>query len=382
MKLFEIAYYVPLSGFTISPSKAADLYGFCNLTCMAVICFWIVIKMDVLIFLFLKVYIICSVSCVPSLSHYFDICFCSLLSLSTCSFFSAYCTVRPSSLSGGYNHQAFRPYGPASSQWGSRGPHHAQFSRYDQQRGPFPSQNSLYPTPSYGNYPPQEAPRGSFGPSWEQRPTVAMQAPSPQENCNYGQPQGADHGQPDSYSQTPVQHYGHGYGEQAPVSSTQAYGQNVPPQHSYPYASSAPMQQNYPPYGSVPAADGYNHPSPATASSAYPQQAAQLVAGYGLPGGPGLAGGYPYRTPQPGYTEKPAANNAVYGYQAQADLAYGSAQAPSAYAASTPGQLGYGQPAPTQPGYDRSIPQPAGEYADVPMAAGYGKSASPQPVYP
>ncbi|XP_022861691.1 far upstream element-binding protein 2-like [Olea europaea var. sylvestris] len=360
-------------------------------------------------------------------------------------------TVRPSSHSGGYSQQAFRPRGPASSQWGSRGPHHSQFSRYDLQRGPFPSQNPQYPTPSYGNYPPQQAPRSSFGPSWEQRPQVAMQAPSPQANYNYGQSQGPDYGQPTPYSQAPAQQYGHGYSEvkydhqasaqhyrqmasqptvyaqggthpgyapqdqygkaptygmlqrgpqapsyvqprpnqpgdmpyQAPVSSTQAYGQNVPPQQSYPYASSGPMQQNYPPYGSVPSADGYNHPPPATASSAgYPQQAAQPVAGYGQPGGQqasaypqtGPTGGYPYQSSQPAYNEQPAANNA-YGYQAPADPAYGSAHAPSAYAAPTTGQLGYGQPAPTQPGYDQSIPQPAGAYGSVP-------AASPQPVYP
>ncbi|KAL2520267.1 KH domain-containing protein [Forsythia ovata] len=361
--------------------------------------------------------------------------------------------VRPSSLSGGYSQQAFRPRGPVSSQWGSRGPHHAQFSRYDPQRGPFPSQNSQYPTPSYGNYPQQQAPRSSFGPSWEQRPPVAMQAPSPQANYNYGQSQGTDYGQPTPYSQTPAQHYAHGYGEgkydhhasaqhysqmasqptvyaqggthpgyapqdqygkpptyglpprgsqvqsyvqprpnqpgempyQAPVSSTQAYG-NVPPQQSYPYASSGPMQQNYPPYGSVPSVDGYTHPPPATASSAgYPPQAAQPVAGYGQPGGqqpPAYAqtvpaGGYPYPTSQPGYTEQPATNSAAYGYQAPADPAYGSAQGPAAYATTATGQLGYAQQAPTQPGYDQS-----GAYGSVPAAAGYGKSASPQPVYP
>ncbi|CAA2985723.1 Hypothetical predicted protein [Olea europaea subsp. europaea] len=212
----------------------------------------------------------------------------------------------------------------------------------------------------------------------------AMGSCPSQENYNYGQPQGADYGQPDSYSQTPVQHYGHGYGEVKcdHHASAQHYKQMVSQPIVYAQGGTHPGYAPQDQYGKAPTYDGYSHPSPATASSAYPQQAAQPVAGYGLPGGPGLAGGYPYRTPQPGYTEKPAANNAAYGYQAQADLAYGSAQAPSAYAASTPGRLGYGQLAPTQPGYDQPIPQPAGAYAGVPMATGYGKSASPQPVYP
>lgn len=84
-------------------------------------------------------------------------------------------------LSSGYNQQAFHPRGSVASQWGPRGPHQAQFSAYDYlQRGPNPSQNSLYPPQAYGQYPPQQAPRNSYGPSWEQRPPATMQGPSPQ----------------------------------------------------------------------------------------------------------------------------------------------------------------------------------------------------------
>lgn len=89
--------------------------------------------------------------------------------------------MRPSPLSGGYSQQAFRPRGPGGSQWGNRGPHPGQFMGYDyQQRGPYPTQNPQYPAPPYGNYPPQQGPRSSFGPGWEQRPPATMHGQLPQ----------------------------------------------------------------------------------------------------------------------------------------------------------------------------------------------------------
>lgn len=88
--------------------------------------------------------------------------------------------MRPSPLSGGvgYHQPAFRPRGPVAPQWGNRG-HPGQYMGYDyQQRGPYPSQNSQYPAPQYGNYS-QQGPRSSFGPSWEQRPPAAMHGQPP-----------------------------------------------------------------------------------------------------------------------------------------------------------------------------------------------------------
>ncbi|KAL3845706.1 hypothetical protein ACJIZ3_003109 [Penstemon smallii] len=308
-------------------------------------------------------------------------------------------TARPSPLSGGYNQQGFRPRGPAAQQWGHRGPHHAQYSSYDYpQRGQYPSQGSQYPTPSYGNYPPQHGPRSNYGPSWEQRPPPSMRGPSSQGNYNYGQQQG-----PPDYGHPPAKPYGHGYNEvkydqnygpmgsqqtpyaqgaqnqyskpptygmqpqaaphaqpyvqprpsqpgevpyQGPVSSTPSYGQSVPPQQqSYPYGSSGQMQQAYPP--------PYGPPAAAPPASGY----AQPVVGYNnQPVAPtypqAAAGGYGSYPPPP---VQPAANNAAYGYQGQADpAAYGAtAQVPAGtYPAGQ--QTGYAQPTQTQPSYDQS----------------------------
>ncbi|KZV50902.1 far upstream element-binding protein 1-like [Dorcoceras hygrometricum] len=334
-------------------------------------------------------------------------------------------TSRPSSHSSGYGQHSSRPRGPVASQWGSRGPHHGQFSGYEYpQRGPYPSQSSQYP---YGNYTAQQGPRSNFSSSWEQRPNA--RGPPPQGNYNYGQ--GPDYGHPPHYSQTPAQPYGHGYNEvkydhhstqqhfghmgpqqtpyaqsgaqsgygpqdqygKPPVYSmppqgthpqqygqprpsqpgvmphqgTQSYGQNVPSQQPYQYPTSGQMQQNYPPYGSTVSSDGYSHAAPAmTPASGYPAQGGQLVAGYGQqpPTYPqsGATGGYSsYPAAQTGYAEQPAAANTGYGYQGQADAAYG-------------GQVGaYAQPSQTQSTYDQS-----GGYGSAPVAAAYATSASPQ----
>ncbi|KAL4341602.1 hypothetical protein GQ457_08G009030 [Hibiscus cannabinus] len=74
-------------------------------------------------------------------------------------------------------------------QWGPRG-HPSQTGSYDyQQRGPYPSQNSHY-QPPYGGYPShQMAPRGNFGPSWEQRPHN-MQGPPQSGGYDYYSRQG------------------------------------------------------------------------------------------------------------------------------------------------------------------------------------------------
>ncbi|KAK7308904.1 hypothetical protein RJT34_05231 [Clitoria ternatea] len=172
-------------------------------------------------------------------------------------------------------------------------------------------------------------------------------------------------------------------------STAQSYGTNVPTQQPYPYAASGPSQAAYPTYGSAPAADGYNHPPPASGplytqqpggQPSYSQPAAQPAASYAQVGPTGY-GAYP--SSQQSYPEQPAANNAVYGYQAPQDPGYNSGAAP-AYSAATTGQPAYGQPAPTQTGYEQSNPQSAG-YAAAPASApaAYGKTLSPQPAaYP
>ncbi|XP_073023452.1 uncharacterized protein [Primulina eburnea] len=152
-----------------------------------------------------------------------------------------------------------------------------------------------------------------------------------------------------------------------PHQGAQSYGQNVPTQQSYQYPSSGQMQQNYPSYGSTVSSDGYSHAPPAMApASGYPAQGGQPVAGYGQqpPAYPqtGPTGGYgSYPVAQTGYAEQPAVSNTGYGYQGQADAAYG-------------GQVGaYAQPSQTQPTYDQS-----GGYGTAPVAAAYAKNTSPQ----
>ncbi|XP_073062735.1 uncharacterized protein [Primulina eburnea] len=340
-------------------------------------------------------------------------------------------TSRPSPHSSGYGQQSSRPRGHAASQWGSRGPHHGQFSGYEYpQRRPYPSQSSQYPPPAYGNYPPQQGPRSNFGSSWEQRPQAAVRGPSPQGNYNYGQ-QGPDYGHPPPYSQTPAQPYGHGYNEvkydhhfaqqhfghmgrqqtsygqggaqsgydpqdqygkqqmysmppqgthpqhygqprpsppgAMPHQGAQSYGQNVPSQQSYQYPSSGQMQPNYPPYGSTVSSDGYSHTPPAMTPAS----------GYPAQGGQPVAGygQQPPAYPQPGttggYGSYPAAQTGYAEQTSASNTGYGyQGQSDAAYG----GQVGaYGQPSQTQPTYDQS-----GGYGSAPVAAAYAKSASPQ----
>ncbi|KAI3460717.1 hypothetical protein Pfo_017380 [Paulownia fortunei] len=334
-------------------------------------------------------------------------------------------TIRPSPLSGGYNQQSFRPRGPNAPPWVPRRPHHAQFSGYDYpQRGPYPSQGSQYTPASYGNYPPQQAPRSNFGPSWEQRPPASMHGPSPQGNYKYGQQQGPDYGQAPPYSQTPAQPYVHGYNEvkydhQAPqhfgqmgsqpttyaqggthsgygpqdqfkppvygmqpqASHSQSYsqakpsqpgevpyqgpissyGQNVVPQQLYPYASSGPMQQSYPPYGSVATTGGYSH-APATASaSGYPAQVGQPVAAYGQPGLQQPAT-YPHAGPAGGYGSYPTAQP-VYPEQPAANNA------------------AYGYQAPADPAYGGAQGPAAAYPAAAAVQSGYAQPGQAQPSY-
>ncbi|XP_022875673.1 uncharacterized protein LOC111394130 [Olea europaea var. sylvestris] len=338
-------------------------------------------------------------------------------------------TIWQSPLSSGYNQQAFHPRGSVASQWGPRGPHQAQFSAYDYlQRGPNPSQNSLYPPQAYGQYPPQQAPRNSYGPSWEQRPPATMQGPSPQ--INYGQPT--------PYSQTPAQHFGlpgysevkyddyvssqqfgntgsqptayaqsgtySGYGSQdqygkppmydvqpqvhhsqsygqprpnqlgevsyqGPAAPSQAYGQTVPPQQPYPYVSTGPVQHSYAPYGSVPPADGYSHPPSTTASgSGYPVQGGQPVAGYGQPGGQQTPA-YIQAGPTGGYGSYPSTQPGHNEQPAANTTAYGyQGQIDPAYG-SAQGPAGYGAPATGQSVYTQPAPAQAGY--NVPQSGGY-----------
>ncbi|KAF2290377.1 hypothetical protein GH714_012477 [Hevea brasiliensis] len=238
-------------------------------------------------------------------------------------------TVRSSPYSGSFNQQhSYRPRGPTGpSNWGPRGPHSSQPNPCDYHlRGPYPSQSSQYPPPSYGGYPPQQM--------------------GPEANYNYGQPHGPDYGHQAPYSQAvpsqqgyghgydepkydnhaPMQHpYGHGssqpvypqasnqpgyraqqqYGKQpscgmplqgpppqsygpprpsqlgdmpyqGPIQSSQSYGPNVPPQQQYPYASSG---QSYPSNGSASGAEGNNQAMP-TSGPGYPQQGSQPVPCY------------------------------------------------------------------------------------------------------
>lgn len=338
-------------------------------------------------------------------------------------------TIRQSPLSSGYNQQASHPRGSFASQWGPRGPHHAQFSGYDYpQSGSYPSQNSLYPPQAYGQYPPQQAPRSSYGPSWEQRPPASMQGPSPQVN----------YGQPTPYSQTPAQHFGlpgysevkydnyassqqfgntgsqstayaqsgphSGYGSQdqygkppmfdvqpqvhhsqsygqprpnqpgevpyqGPAAPAQAYGQTLPPQQPYPHVSTGPVQQSYAPYGSVPPADGYSHPPSTTASgSGYPVQGGQPVAGYGQPGGQQTPA-YIQAGPTGGYGSYPSTQPGHNEQPAANTAAYGYQwQIDPAYG-SAQGPAGYGAPATGQSGYTQPAPAQAGY--NVPQSGGY-----------
>ncbi|KAB1210958.1 Far upstream element-binding protein 3 [Morella rubra] len=324
--------------------------------------------------------------------------------------------VRPSSFSGGFNQQAYRPRGPP--QWGPRS------TAYDyQHRGSYPSHNSQYPHPMYGSYPQQMAPRGGYGAGWEQRP-ASMQGPSPhsggydyyggqgghlsdgpvsaqlstpipsyasgpspapsgglvpsQASYNYGQPQGPDYGHSATFSQGahPQQSYGHGYDEP----KYENHGQT---QHPYgPHGSSQPV---YPQAGTQP---GYAA-----------QQQYGKPQSYGMPaqGPPPQSYGTP-RAAQPGevpYQGSAAAQS--YGLNAPPQQPYqypSNTQMQQTYPpyGSAPAADGYSQPPPAsgpiypqgaQPGYGQpGAQQQVQGYGQVGPAGAYGQYASSQQGYP
>ncbi|CAI9117146.1 OLC1v1018488C1 [Oldenlandia corymbosa var. corymbosa] len=281
--------------------------------------------------------------------------------------------MRPSPLSGGgYNQPAFRPRGPVTPQWTNRGHPGQHMGGYEyQQRGPYPQQNPQYP-PQY-NYP-QQAPRTSFGPGWEQRP--AMHGP-PQGNY-YGQ--GPEYGQPGPYSQAPAPSYGPGYNEMKydhQVPSQHPYGgPGVPPQSTGGYSQATGAHPGYGPQ------DQYGRPG-----------------GYGMPpqGPHSQTYGQPPRANQPGemqYSALPSAQaygsnvppQQTYGYSGGMQQGYppyaasGHADGYSHPPATTPAGPGYAQPAASQPvsGYGQpGMQQPSSYAASV---GGYGSYPS-QPGY-
>ncbi|KAL2513382.1 KH domain-containing protein [Abeliophyllum distichum] len=297
-------------------------------------------------------------------------------------------TIRQSPLSSGYNQQAFHPRGSVASQWGPRASHHEQFTGYDYpQRGPYSSQNSLYPPPAYGQYPPQQAPRSSYGPSWEQRPPATMHGHSPQ--VNYGQPQGPDYGQSTPYSQIPAQHFGlPGYNEvkydhnassqhfghmgSQPTAYSQGgthsgYGSHdqygkppmyeVQPElhHSQSYGQPRPNQPGEVPYqGPAASAQAYGQTVPP--QQPYPYVSTGLVQQSYAP--------YGSVPPADGYSHPPSATASGSGYPAQGGQPVagygqpGGQQTPVYTQAGPTG--GYGSYPSTQPGPNE---QPAGNNA-------------------
>ncbi|XP_022773556.1 far upstream element-binding protein 1-like isoform X2 [Durio zibethinus] len=319
-------------------------------------------------------------------------------------------TVRPSSLSGGFNQQGYRPRGTTGpTQWGPRG-HPAQTASYDyQQRGPYPSQNSHY-QPPYGGYPShQMATRSNFGYNWEQRPH-SMQGPpqsggydyysrqgsvsaphltsipghgpgpspapgmaptSSQSNYNYGQPHGpADYVHPPPYSQVAPQHsYGHGY---------EKYENYTPVQHPYGgHGSSQPGYAQPSPQPGYAPQQLYGKPPSYTMQSQGPQT-------YGPPANqPGEVPGqgptfqsYGLNMPQQQY------QYASSGPMQQSYPPYGSAPPSDGYSQPSPAT---GQGYPQQgsqpvPGYSQPSQQ-ATAYVQASTAAGYGEYPPSQQGY-
>ncbi|PPR94867.1 hypothetical protein GOBAR_AA25801 [Gossypium barbadense] len=329
-------------------------------------------------------------------------------------------TVRPSTLSGGFNQQGYRPRGNSGPpQWGPRG--HPPQTSYDyQQRGPYPSHNSHY-QPPYGGYPShQMAPRSNFGSSWEQRPhsmqgppqsggydyysrqggvsnphltsipghgpvpspAPAMGPPPSQLSYNYGQPRGpADYVHPPPYSQAAPQHgYGHGYEEKyenhTPVqhpygghgSAQPGYAQPGPqpgyaPQQQYGKPPSYGMQsqgpQTYGPPANQPGEVPYQGPTAQSYGSNVPPQQQYAYAS----SGPTQQSYPPYGSapPSDGYSQPPAVGGQAYP-QPGSQPVPGYSQ-PTAYAQAS-SAAGYGQYPPSQQGYS--------EQTQAPNNAGYG----------
>ncbi|XP_075648964.1 uncharacterized protein LOC142619648 isoform X2 [Castanea sativa] len=323
--------------------------------------------------------------------------------------------VRPSSFSGGFNQQAYRPRGSTGPpQWGPRGPHPAAYDY--QHRGPYPSHNPQYPSPGYGGYHQQAPPRGNYSGGWEQRPSMqgppshtggydyyggqgghmsdapasaqhsapipshghgpshaaAMGPPSSQANYNYGQPQGPDYGHTAPYSQAAPhqQSYGHGYDEPK-------YESHAPTQHPYGgHGSSQPVySQTQPgyaaqqygkpqPYGQGPHPQSYAPPR-ATQPGEMPYQGTAPAQSYG-----------PNATPQQPYPYQSS------GQMQQSYPPYGSAPAADAYNQPPPASGPVYPQQGGQPGYGQPGAQQAQGYAQVGPTGGYGPYAASQQGYP
>ncbi|KAF2290405.1 hypothetical protein GH714_012829 [Hevea brasiliensis] len=309
-------------------------------------------------------------------------CFCS-------SFCPILLTVRSSPYSGSFNQSSYRSCGPTGpSNWGPRGPHSSQPNPYYYHlRGPYPSQSSQYPPPSYGGYAPQQmGPRGNFGSGWEQRPptmqgpvphggvydygvqgghvsdhpasgpistpvsghapspvpTPAMSHPPSQANYNYGQPHGPDYGHQAPYSQAVPSQQGYGPGYDEPK-----YDNHAPMQHPYGHGSSQPV---YP--------QASNQPR----YRAQQQYGKQPSYGMPLQGPPPQSYGPP-RPSQPGDMpyQGPIQSSQSYGPNVPPQQQYPYASSGQSYPSngSASGAEGYNQAMPTSgPGYPQQGSQP------------------------
>eukprot|EP00268_Persea_americana_P042427 TRINITY_DN4246_c0_g1_i1.p1 TRINITY_DN4246_c0_g1~~TRINITY_DN4246_c0_g1_i1.p1 ORF type:complete len:793 (+),score=180.58 TRINITY_DN4246_c0_g1_i1:246-2624(+) len=352
-------------------------------------------------------------------------------------------STRPSRLSGGFSQPAYRPRGPAGlPQRGPRVPPPSQPTSYGPQGGMYPSQTQQYPPQPYGGYP-QQAPRSSFNPGWDQKPLAPTQIPSQsgaydhyvqgrqltdgpaqvaqspmasaaapnsapapgpfptQTNYNYGQPQG--YGQPTPYPQSvpPQQSYEnqapnqHAYGGHG-GSQHGAYPQQVNPEPGYmqqPYSkpaygmpSQGPPQQSYgpPPRANQPGDVPYQGSVP-SAQTYGPQQSYPYA-----PSGPSQQS-YPYgptATTSDGYTQSTFVTAPTAGYAPQSGpvvpgyTQQGGQVAPGY--AQQGGQVapGYAQQGLPAPGYTQQSAQPAPVYAQQGgQSGGYGQYPSSQPGY-
>ncbi|KAL3324409.1 hypothetical protein AABB24_038523 [Solanum stoloniferum] len=288
--------------------------------------------------------------------------------------------VRPATLSLGYGQQPFRPRGGgAPPQWGPRGGHPGQFPGYDyHQRGQYSSRSPQYPPPAYRNYPPQQAPRGGFGPGWEQRPQASMQGPPSQANYNYGQQHGPDYGHSYPHQTQHGQGYGHGYTDvkydhqMAPQNQYGGHGPSQPT--SYPQTGAHPSYGTHEQYGKPPsygmhpqASQPYSHPRANQPGEVPYQVPAPSTQGYGA--SMLHQQQYPY---------------ASSGQVQQTYPAYGSSTAADGYnhpqgaPASGPGYPQ--QSAQPVPGYGQPVPQQPLTYAQAAPVGGYSSYPS-QPTY-
>ncbi|XXG60592.1 hypothetical protein AAC387_Pa04g2456 [Persea americana] len=316
---------------------------------------------------------------------------------------------RPLHLSGGFSQPAYRPRGPAvPPQWGPRVSTPAQPTSYPYQQGVvYPSQPSHYPPQTYSGYPQQQAPRSSFNPGWDQRPSAPVQAP-PQSGAAYDHysqgglvtdPAPAAHipaasaAAPTS-AHAPLTNYNYGqpqgYGQPAP------YPQSVPPQQSYGHDNQAPTQHAYGGHGpSQPGA----YPQQVSTEPGYMQQPYNKPA-YGTPSQGPLPQTYapPPRASQPGDVpyQGPVPSAQSYGPQQTYPYASSGPQQPYPYGPTPTTNDGYAQPSsaaaptpgyapqggPVAPGYSQQGGQPASVYAQQGVGAGgYGQYPSSQPGY-